>query len=77
MCCQPGFSKELAATRAATLVVGGLHDPMLPPDYLRQEVVERIPGARLALLDCGHELTLEQPLETAAIMEAFFAPLAL
>ena len=47
----------------------------MPPDYLREEVVRHIPGARLALLDCGHNLPLEVPLETAAILEAFLGPL--
>jgi len=75
MCCEPGFSEKLAATRAATVVVGGIHDAMMSPDYLRAEVVQKIPGARLALLDCAHEVPMEKPLETAAIIEAFIAPL--
>jgi pimeloyl-ACP methyl ester carboxylesterase len=73
MCCQPGFAKRLEATRAATLVVGGLHDPMLAPDFLRQEVVQKIPGARLALVDSGHEIPIELPGELAALIEAFIA----
>ena len=76
MCCQPGFTDRLSTTRAATLVVGGLHDPMLTPDYLRQEVVQKIPGARLALLDCGHEIPIELPSELAALIEAFGAGVA-
>jgi pimeloyl-ACP methyl ester carboxylesterase len=63
----------LEATRAATLVVGGLHDPMLAPDFLRQEVVQKIPGARLALVDSGHEIPIELPGELAALIEAFMA----
>jgi len=77
MCSQPGFSEKLTATRAATVVVAGMNDPMLTPDYLRNEVVRKIPGARLALLDCGHEIPFEKPLETAAIVETFIAPLVL
>jgi esterase len=73
MCCQPGFTDRLGATRAATLVVGGLHDPMLAPDFLRHEVVQKIPGARLALVDSGHEIPIELPRELAALVEAFIA----
>jgi len=75
MCAQPGFAEKLASVRVPTLVLGGIHDPLIPPDYLRQEAVHRIPGARLALLDCGHNAPLEKPLETAALIEAFLAGL--
>jgi len=77
MCTEPSFTHKLSNTRAATVVVGGIHDPLMPPAYLREEVVRHIPGARLALLDCGHSMPLEAPLETAAILEAFLAPLVL
>ena len=75
MCTKPGFADRLGATRAATLVVGGLHDPMLTPDYLRQEIVQRISGARLAVIDSGHEIPIERPTELAALIEAFVAGL--
>lgn len=75
MCIRGSFVEQLPATRAATLVVAGSHDPMMPPDMLRQETVARIPGARLAVLDCGHEIPLEKPQEAAALIEAFIAGL--
>ena len=50
-------------------------DPMLPPNVLRPAIVDPIPGARLAALDCGHEIPLEKPQETAALIEAFLAAL--
>ena len=75
MCCHPGFTDRLNATSAVTFIVGGAHDPLLSPDYRRQEVAQRIPGARIAFLDCGHEIPLELPLETAALIEAFVAGL--
>jgi non-heme chloroperoxidase len=76
MCRQQGqFMDRLSAIRAATLVIGGRHDPMLPPEVLRQAIVNPIAGARLATLDCGHEIPLEQPQETAALIEAFLAGL--
>ena len=76
MCTQPGFSERLLATRGRTLVVAGAHDPMLPPAYLRDEIVRKLPAARLVTLDCGHEIPVEQPQATAALIEAFVAGLA-
>jgi len=76
MCTRAGtFTDKLQATRAPTLVIGGQHDPLLPLDFLRQAIVQPIPGARLASLDCGHEIPLEKPQETAALFEAFLAGL--
>jgi non-heme chloroperoxidase len=75
MCRTGEFVNSLPATRAATLVICGVHDPVLPPLLLRKEVVNRIPGARLAMLDCGHEIPLERPLETAGMIAAFLAGL--
>ncbi len=76
MCTRAGtFTDQLQATRAPTLVIGGQHDPLLPLDFLRQAIVQAIPGARLAALDCGHEIPLEKSQETAALFEAFLAGL--
>jgi pimeloyl-ACP methyl ester carboxylesterase len=75
MCSRPGFTERLSDTQARTLVVAGRHDPLLTPAYLRDEVVSKIPSARIALLDCGHEIPLEMPVETAAIIESFVAAL--
>jgi len=38
--------------------------------------VHKVPGARMALLDCGHNLPLEMPMAVAAVIEAFVAGLA-
>jgi 3-oxoadipate enol-lactonase/4-carboxymuconolactone decarboxylase len=76
MCTRPGFSDRLGATRAPTLVVAGAHDPMLPSAYLREQIVSKLPAARLVTLDCGHEIPLEQPQATAAVVQAFVAGLA-
>ena len=75
MCTHPGFVDRLNATRAATLVVAGMHDFMMTPDYLRQEIVQRISGARLVVIDSGHEIPMERPTELAAVIEAFVAGL--
>jgi pimeloyl-ACP methyl ester carboxylesterase len=73
ICAKGAFVDRLSATRAATLLVAGSHDPMMPAEMLHREIVARIPGARLAKLDCGHEIPLEKPEETAALIEAFVA----
>jgi len=73
MCAQTGFEQKLSGLKAPTVVLAGIHDPILTPDYVRQEVAARIPGARLALLDCGHNLPLEAPRETAAVIHGFLA----
>jgi pimeloyl-ACP methyl ester carboxylesterase len=70
------FVDRLSSTRAATLVMAGKYDPLVPLDIMREAtVVAPIPGARLAVLDCGHEIPLEQPQVAAAVMEAFLAGL--
>jgi pimeloyl-ACP methyl ester carboxylesterase len=58
-----------------SLVVGGVQDQIFGPDMLRLTVVDGLPHARLALLDCGHEIPVELPRELAAIIEAFLAGL--
>jgi pimeloyl-ACP methyl ester carboxylesterase len=76
MCAHPGFADKLPSVRVPTLVIGGEHDPIMTPEYLRREIVDKIPGSRLSLLDCGHNLPLEMPVETAAIIEGFVAGLS-
>jgi pimeloyl-ACP methyl ester carboxylesterase len=48
---------------------------MFTPDLLRDAVAAPLPGARLALLDAGHEIALELPQQLAALIEAFLAGL--
>lgn len=68
-----GFAERLAMITAPTLVVA-TDDPFLPPDFLRAAVVGPIAGARLAVLPGpGHYVQVERPVETAAILEGFFA----
>jgi pimeloyl-ACP methyl ester carboxylesterase len=75
MMCTGSFVDRLASIRAATLVMAGKYDPLVPVEIQRQAIVAPIPGARLALVQCGHEITLEQPQEAAAIIHAFLAGL--
>jgi 3-oxoadipate enol-lactonase len=51
----------MARIAAPTLVIGSRHDPVYPPG-IAHEIAERIPGARLVMLeDAGHVSNLEQP----------------
>ena len=70
------FADKLGAVRAPVLVLG-TDDPFLPEAFLREAVVSRIARAAFAYLPGpGHYPGSERPRETAAILRAFFAPLA-
>lgn len=70
-----GFGGALAQVRAPTLVVG-TDDPAVPVGLLRAEIVDKIPGARLAVLPgSGHYVPVERPRETAALLNAFLCAL--
>ena len=67
------FADRLGAIAAPALVVGGVHDPMFTPELLRDAVVAPLSGARLALVDAGHEIAIELPGQLASLIEAFLA----
>ncbi|AEI63499.1 alpha/beta fold family hydrolase [Corallococcus macrosporus] len=68
-----GFADKLAAITAPTLVVA-TDDAFLPAAFLREAVVSKIRGARLAYLPGpGHYPQVERPAETAALVSAFLA----
>jgi pimeloyl-ACP methyl ester carboxylesterase len=70
-----GIENVLGSIKARTLVVA-TDDPFLPPDFLRASVVDKIKGARLAVLPGpGHYPQVERPRETALIVDAFLAGL--
>ena len=75
MCRTGEFADRLKALETPTLVVGGIHDPMFPPQFLREQVTAAIAKARLALIDAGHEIPLEAPQQMAGLLEAFLAGL--
>jgi 3-oxoadipate enol-lactonase len=75
MCTSSSFADRLGEVHVPSLVVGGRHDAMFSPDYLREGVAGPLPNARMALLDCGHEIPLERPADLAAVIEAFLAGL--
>jgi non-heme chloroperoxidase len=65
------LSSEVAGSPVPTLVVGGLHDWLFPPDVMRDGVAGPLARARLELLDCGHEIPVEMPAELARLTTAF------
>ena len=67
------FSGELVSLDVPTLVVAGGLDEFMPVQLLRDEIASKIKGARMVILDCGHEIALERARELAALIEAFLA----
>ena len=67
------FADRVSSITAPSIVVGGSADPMFAPDALLAGVVSPLHGARLALVDCGHEIPIEAPRELAAVIEAYLA----
>lgn len=64
---------SLARITSPTLVLAGEHDALLGTAAPRA-LAAAIRGARFAIIaDSGHDLTLEQPLTTAASVARFFA----
>jgi pimeloyl-ACP methyl ester carboxylesterase len=73
MCTHGAFMDRVQSIKTPTLVLAGKHDQILSPALLRETVVTPISGARLVVLDCGHEIPVEQPHLLAALLEAFIA----
>jgi len=69
------FASQLPSITAPSLVIAGELDELFPPRLLKEAIVDRIPGARLAVVGCGHEIPFERPREFAALLEAFLAGL--
>jgi 3-oxoadipate enol-lactonase len=61
---------ELAAVRAATLVIAGRHDPATPPADGRA-LAESIPGARYTELEASHLSNVEAAGAFTAELKAF------
>jgi pimeloyl-ACP methyl ester carboxylesterase len=75
-CLDRSFAARLDVVHAPTVLVGGTQDAIFAPDDLRAGVLVPLPQARLALLDCGHEVPVDLPHELAAVIEGFLAGLA-
>jgi pimeloyl-ACP methyl ester carboxylesterase len=70
-----GFADRLTAVRTRSLIVAS-DDAFLPVALLRSQVVQRIRGARLAVIEgAGHYLPNDRPGALAAVLEAFMAGL--
>jgi pimeloyl-ACP methyl ester carboxylesterase len=52
---------DLPKIEAPTLVIAGAHDPAAPPDPHGQLLADRIPNARLEIVDAAHMANAEQP----------------
>jgi pimeloyl-ACP methyl ester carboxylesterase len=74
-CIATSFDDQIGAVAAPTLVVGGTTDAIFTPALMRDAVAGPIAGARLVLVDAGHEILLEAPAKLAALVEAFLAGL--
>src|SRR5262245_23630447 len=59
------FADRLAMCQTPTLVVGGTHDPMFTVDVLRDAIASPLLNARVELLECGHDIPIERPIELA------------
>jgi pimeloyl-ACP methyl ester carboxylesterase len=65
------ITSQVAGSHVPTLVVGGLHDWLFPPDLMQNGVAGPLARARLELLDCGHEIPIEMPHELAQLVQRF------
>lgn len=63
---------ELAKIQARTRVIVGSEDQMVPR-ALSQILADEIPGATLSMIDAGHLIPIEQPVELAETILAFSA----
>lgn len=67
------YGEELARIKAPTLVIAGAEDIGTPP-AMSEEIVRRIPGARLAVIPgAAHLSAVEKPSEFGALVGDFLA----
>ena len=65
------FKDRLNDLAGPPLVVGGRDDQIFTPEVLAEAVAAPLPGARLEILDCGHEIPIEQPRQLARLIDEF------
>lgn len=63
--------ETISRIRARTLVIGGLHDPVISAADIRY-LVDTIPGAKLVELDASHLSNVEAPVEFTKALLNFF-----
>ena len=61
------LEEDIGAVQSPTLVIAGRRDPATPPAHA-ERIAERIPGARLELVDAAHLANYERPDEVTALM---------
>ena len=73
---RPSLLPQLANIRCPVLLVAGRDDRLVDLEQL-QEMTRLLPDAQLLVLpDCGHLLPLEQPMQLASALLAFYQRLA-
>jgi pimeloyl-ACP methyl ester carboxylesterase len=73
MAARPDSTELLASITVPSLVIAGSQDAIIPtPEVL--DMADRIPGARYAVLDCGHLSNLERPRAVNQQLAEFLAP---
>ncbi len=66
------ISAEVGKTAVPTLVIAGDQDRQDPLEQHRREVLPRIPGATLQIIqDCGHLIPIDQPERLADAIRTF------
>ena len=66
-----GLKKRIHRIAVPSLIIWGTEDRVIAPAYA-EEFAQRIPGARIALIDrAGHLPHLEQPQEVAGLLRGF------
>lgn len=69
------ISNEVSKITVPTLILAGDHDPQDPLEQQRSEVLSRIPGATLRVVEnSGHLSPLEQPRQVAEAIAEFASP---
>jgi non-heme chloroperoxidase len=69
------FLDQAKEISTPTLVISGAYDPVVTPDYIQKQIVSRLARKHLVTLPCGHDIPLEMPDESAALITAFLAGL--
>jgi 3-oxoadipate enol-lactonase len=67
------LGERLARVQSPTLVIAGQQDPLCPPQK-QQALVDALPRAELAVLDCGHFPPVEQAAEFARLLRGWIRP---
>jgi pimeloyl-ACP methyl ester carboxylesterase len=75
--CSVSFVDKTRQLHVPTLVLAGIHDPLLTLDLLRDTILSQIVGARMIKLPCNHEIPQEMPDHAAALLEAFLCGISL